>query len=109
MLDAVGELLSRLTKTRATYLDAAISSRLSTAIKSVQYGTIIVYNGQTGGTAPITSVATDKAVLIHLGVTISSGHTASRISLTNSTTVSAVLGSNPGVDSFTNFVVVEFF
>ncbi len=106
MLDAVGELLSRLTKTRADYLDVAISTRLSTAVKTVQYGTV---GG--GGTATITAVTIGKSVLIHLGmsgVTMNASTNVinmARITLTNSTTVTC---TGPGTGETVGFCVVEF-
>ncbi len=113
MLDAVGELLSRLTKTRAGYLDAAISTRLSSAIKTVQYGTVTIGTGTSTATATVTAVTIGKAVLSMLGWATTGagappGGDHPRITLTNSTTVTALTGSGVTVGVVVGFVVVEY-
>jgi len=115
MLDAVGELLSRLTKTRAGYLDAAVSSRLSSAIKTIQQGTILIATSSISATATITAVTIGKAYVINLGwgqnnAAAPAGSDQPRVTLTNSTTVTAttagagVIGNGVTV----GFVVVEY-
>jgi len=97
-------LTNRLTSTRAGYLDAAISTRLSSAVKTVQYGTVSVVSGTTSGTTTITAVTIGKAVLIHLG---SADSVHLQVSLTNSTTVSVFQAASTGSPS-AGFCVVEF-
>ena len=94
MLDALGVLVAR----------------PMSAIKSVQYGTVTVLANTTSGTATITSVVIGKSVLIHLGstTTVSSTAFGLRMTLTNSTTVTAVMGTTLAGDALANFVMVEF-
>ena len=91
MLDALGVLVAR----------------PMSAIKTVQYGTVTVATGATSGTATITAVTIGKAVLISLGWS-SGASISSRITLTNSTTVTAVIATTIGGDLIASFVVVEF-
>jgi len=97
MLDALGVLQSR------------------GAVKKVQYGTVTVAASATSGTATITSVVIGKSVLIMLGSTFVAAANAitgavdwHRITLTNSTTVTANTGGATNIAGTTGFVVVEF-
>lgn len=130
-------LLDRLTSTRATALDnldAAISTRASasvwhaglaseldglapaiaaiptTPINSIQYNTVTVSDTATSGTRTITSVNTAKSVLVYLGGSYSASTmnaSVGRITLTNSTTVTADRGGTSG-NLIISFCVVEF-
>ena len=70
-------------------------------IKSVQYGTVTMSGGQSTNTATITAVVVAKTVLHHLGQTIEAGSALSdglaRITLTNTTTITATRSSNNNV------------
>lgn len=85
-------------------------------VKSVQYGSITIGTGSTSNTATITAVRTDKALLVYLGGTVSGSGTGntdialSRVTLTNSTTVTATRGeSDANLSTVTTFVVIEFY
>jgi hypothetical protein len=86
-------------------------SYATSVIKSIQYGTVTL-TGVASATATITAVNTAKAVLIHLGTsydnTINLDRALTRITLTNSTTVTGVKNTTTGV-TITSFVVVEFY
>ena len=86
-------------------------SYATSVIKSIQYGTVTL-NAVSSGTATITAVDTAKAVLIYLGtsynVTTSLSGALTRITLTNSTTVTATRGAATDI-SIASFVVVEFY
>ncbi len=96
MLDALGVLVAR----------------PASVIKSVQYGTVTVAFLATSGTATITAVTIGKSVLIMIGWNASTnvGTIAyPRITLTNSTTVTAdIYSAPPSGDVYARFVVVEF-
>lgn len=82
----------------------------ATVINSIQYGTVALTNGSTSATATITSVDTSKAVLINLGYTVSEDtakDALARLSLTNSTTVTATRGASVNTCTV-GFCVVEF-
>lgn len=85
----------------------------SSAVTSVQQGTITIASGNTTGTATITSVDTTKAVPFWLGGTVSTS-TASpqvvihRIDLTNATTVTATRGSSSTAVVTAGYCIVEF-
>jgi len=91
-------------------LDALGVLQARGAVKKVQYGTVTVVQPALSGTATITAVTIGKAVLIYLGQSYPSGSgtVGVRITLTNSTTVTAVLGVAMALDTTANFVVVEF-
>ena len=82
-------------------------------LKSVQAGTIDV-NGGTSNTATITSVNTAKSFVSKLG-TEQNGNALTdtqgevRLALTNATTVTATINTNPAAATITGFMVAEFF
>lgn len=81
-------------------------------IASIQYGSITIPAGSSSSTATITAVDTSKTILIMLGQQYQSSvpqSSAARITLTNSTTVTALrISSGAAVGSTVNFTVVEF-
>jgi hypothetical protein len=83
-------------------------------VKSVQAGTIAI-TGATSNTATVTAVNVANAVLIWLGnrLPVASGgyrQLNARLELTNPTTVTATVNTDPGPNTTTvSFVLVEFF
>lgn len=80
-------------------------------IKSVQYGTITVSNGNTSNTGTITSVSTTKSVIHNLGNTADPGVAIAdamvRLALTNATTITATRGNSNGA-AIVGFCVAEY-
>ena len=81
-------------------------------IANVQYGTITIANAVASGTATITSVDTTKSLLVYLSQTHFSGSGAtvedqSRLTLTNSTTVTATRAGTDG-ENIIAFCVLTF-
>lgn len=81
-------------------------------VQSIQRGTITIASGSTSNTATITSVDTTKAIILYQGLTATSTSSvqsvASRIELTNGTTVTATRGAS-NTDSVTvAYTVIEF-
>lgn len=115
----VTTLTSRLTSTRAGYLDnldAAVSTRLG-SIKSIQRDTIAVVLSGVGGhysgsnTDAISSVNTAKSIVILLGFTPGTDALSSyfaRLELTNGTTVTATVAGGSAVTVTVAYQVVEF-
>jgi hypothetical protein len=102
---------TRNTGTNAAIVRATVVQFKSTAVSSVQYGTISM-GTSTSATATITSVNTARSIAFYLGNMANNTATSDRdlcdVTLTNATTVTASRG-----DAFTNtatvgFVVVEF-
>lgn len=88
----------------------------TTAIKSVQYGTVTLADSVTSNTATITSVAVNKSVVHFLGFSTDSNlvdnqrRWLARVTLTNATTVTASRGSATTTNAMTvGFVVVEYY
>lgn len=85
-------------------------------IKSIQRGTITILGTSTTGTATLTSVDTARAELHYLGShgpnpVGDSYASETRISLTNSTTVTATkktTGSTPSYDHMVSYEVTEW-
>ena len=108
-----------LTSTQSTQLsncDTTISSRASPSsqmtgiIKSIQRGTINLTSASSG-TATISSVTTSKAVLYFLGYDSNNDYipdAAVRLSLTNSTTITANKNGSTGIAAV-NWQVVEYY
>lgn len=83
------------------------------AIKSIQRGTVVVANSATSGSVTISSVNTAKAELRFLGGTAQDQGTGSyfvspKISLTNSTTVSASFSAS-AVNGQISWELTEYF
>lgn len=101
------------TNAKAGYLDMAVSG--VARIKNIQYGTVSVPFNNYSATATITTVDTAKTVLIMLGFSTAAGTTDAsiiypRITLTNTTTVTATRGGNTSTGTLTvGFVAVEFY
>lgn len=84
----------------------------STAVTSVQQGTVSMTGAETTSTDTITSVNTSRSVVVCNGATndnttVNLVNSASSLTLTNSTTVTAVRGNAVGVFD-QNYVVIEF-
>lgn len=85
-------------------------------VKSMQYGTVTIAAGATSGTATITAVNVANALLVYLGYVdtqttyANPSKEAARITLTNSTTITAsVSGTVAAANSIiVGFVVCEF-
>lgn len=77
-------------------------------IKSIQYGTIAITSPDTSATGTINAVDTTKAALFYLGQSNSSNNSPVRITLTNSTTVTATRGADSGGTATVSFMVLEF-
>ncbi len=94
--------------------DATLTKTSSTVIQSIQQGTITIASGSNSNTATISSVTTSKTMLVWGGINtdISTqttyGRAAVRITLTNSTTVTATREQNTTNNVTVNFTVVEF-
>lgn len=84
----------------------------SSFIARIQQSAITIASGATSNTATITSVNTANAMLIYQGLTATSTSNvqsvATRIELTNATTVTATRGSSNSDAVTVNFTVVEF-
>lgn len=83
-------------------------------VRIVQRSTIAI-TGAVSATATVTSVDPNNALLNHLGSTNSGGvgtnsqYIFTRLSLTNATTVTATVGSDPGANTVTTpFELTEF-
>ena len=91
-----------------------VSQFFGGGVKSIQRGVISIDTGSTStGTATITAVDTSKSMIVPLGATGASFNTAvaSRLALTNSTTVTAVARNGSGVSSQVidvGYQVIEF-
>lgn len=113
LLAQANTLVSRLTSTRATnldFLDASIAG--ITAIRTIQHGTIALNTTTLTNTATVSAVTVAKSVLIPLGtqrnsVASTDGSADVRLSLTNTTTVTADRSETGGLTT-TGFVLVEF-
>jgi uncharacterized protein (DUF2147 family) len=88
------------------------------AIKSIQRGTIVLAANQTSEAATISPVITGKTMLNFLGASSrgqsetfydKTGHQFVRISLTNSTTVTAYREYNGGEPATVSYEVIEFY
>jgi hypothetical protein len=103
LLAKLGDVLARLSTTRAANLDnidTTVTSRLG-SIKTLQKGTL-TYNG----TATITSVTTAKSILTYDGddnLQNTSGH---RLEFTNATTITGFMAQGVG-DEVARFTVQE--
>lgn len=110
-LTAQGYTTARATKVDS--LDAAVTSRLG-AIVGIDRGTILVNtsSGSLTNTATVGAVNTSRAVLSHLGHTIGSNSDVipkSRITLTNSTTITANAETSTGAyDVTVSYELVEY-
>lgn len=96
--------------TAAKFGAGALAGQL---IKSIQYGTVVIPDTLQTATATITAVDITKAALMYLGNdgldTLNAGRSNfDRVTLTNSTTVTANRAFNTGIGNV-NFVVVEYF
>lgn len=71
--------------------------------RSIQHFTVTIADGQASGTAPITAVNTARTFLVHLGASgaATAQHMFARLTLTNSTTVTATRGSSTTTDTVT--------
>ena len=89
---------------------ALLSRFTGTRIKSIQRG-VITWSGSTAGNATITAINTTKYRLKFLGYDNSDGSIsyAPRLSLTNSTTVTATRNSSAAVQSKVGFEVIEYY
>jgi hypothetical protein len=81
-------------------------------VTSVQHAAITIANGQTVGTATISSIDTTKTFLIYLGSNNDSNNggnvTRARVTLTNATTVTATRNTlSAGQSVIVNVVIVE--
>lgn len=104
--------------TTNTRVDAFMSSRLSTAIKTVQYGTISLDSTATlVFDAAITAVVLAKSVVHNLGTSTDAaadgiatgGYRSVRLSLPTTTIVRGTRGiANSGVGTVISFCVVEY-
>ncbi len=111
------ETLNRFTTTIAGRIDAAVSGRVTTSIKSIQRGTITIAVNTTSNTATISAVTTGKTRLTFLGSTgyydCGSGvpsRWVSQLALTNGTTVTASKNqSNATYAHAVGYEVVEYF
>jgi Zn-dependent alcohol dehydrogenase len=88
----------------------------ASVIKSVQYGTVALADSATSGTATISSVDANKAVVHFLGVSTDSNMVdnqrrwLARVTLTNATTVTASRGAATTTNAMTvSFVVAEYY
>ena len=96
-----------------TNVDSTVSSRLG-AIAGIDRGTITVLTsgGSLSNTATVGAVSTGRAVLAHLGETIGSNSAVephSRITLTNSTTITANAETSTGTyDVTVSYELVEY-
>jgi len=89
------------------------------AIKSIQRGTIVLSDNQTSKAATISPVITEKTMLSFLGASSrgqtettkydKTGHHFVRISLTNSTTVTANREYNGEEPATVSYEVIEFY
>lgn len=98
----------------AFWTQVAVGNRTVRIIKSIQRGTISFTGTNTvTGTATITSVDTSKAIALATGGSqnTSTGGFATRIDLTNATTVTATTNNDNGAGRtyITGYVVVEFY
>ena len=84
-------------------------------IKSIQRGIVAILGSNAAGTATVTAVNTSKAVLTHLGSSIFVGATDAadsdgRITLTNSTTITATRGNNASSSALNiSYELVEYY
>lgn len=92
-----------------------LTTRLG-AINLIQRGTIVINDDATSNTATITTVATARSVLSHLGATAAISNAVnealSRLALTNATTITAtrdvVSGVGTSTDLTIGYQVVEY-
>jgi|SRR5688572_19633801 len=92
--------------------DVSLDSRVdaleaASVIDHVEYGDVAVNNGNSSGTATIAAVDTTKAFLSYLGANGSATNHVFKITLTNSTTITATRDGTSG-DATVNFCIVEF-
>lgn len=84
----------------------------SSLIKSIQRGTITMASGTVTATATITSVDTANSSIAWLGMSQTQANAnlavaCERVTLTNSTTVTCVMGANAG-DAIISYEVIEY-
>lgn len=95
----------------SVWTQVPISRRSVKTLKSApQYGTITVGVGTSSNTATITAVDTAKTIVHYLGVTNiddTSNQRSLRLTLTNSTTVTASTSGNMAIGVTVGFVVEE--
>ncbi len=119
VLAQLSELLTnRITTAKMAFIDAAISTVLSTLVNSTQEGTITTTSGQSAGdyTGSISSVNASKSSIELLGIFCTDGTTTAldniigRVALTNATTVTYSKGtaSVQGQATSCKFRVVEY-
>jgi hypothetical protein len=80
-----------------------------TVVKSAQQGTIATVANSATNVATITAVNTNTAVLTLLGQNTGALDGLYRITLTNSTTVTATRGTTVGAGPTLSYRVVEFY
>lgn len=88
------------TDRRLNYLDDEVTSRLG-AINATGRGTISISDAATTGTATITAVNVARTMLRHMGATMNNDTNfiyaaMTRVDLTNTTTITASVGSGGG-------------
>jgi hypothetical protein len=95
---------------------AGMTGRLrgGSVIKSRQSGSIAIGSGSASNTATITAVDTSKYLLIHQGQSIAAGSDLLedgliRITLTNSTTITATRGNAGTIIATVAYEILEFF
>jgi len=98
-------------------LQTAIQDGTLNRVKSIQRGTITI-NGAATGTATITAVVVAKTSLKMLGFSHAGASAMNnwaptqiwpRITLTNTTTVTATMGADPAVNVIVSFEAVEYY
>lgn len=93
-------------------MGAGISTSKTGIIKSIQRGTIAMSSSEITKTATVNSVDTAKSVLNFLGSscdTLNGGPGFIRLSLTNSTTVTADRGIHGSSAATASYEVIEYY
>lgn len=84
-----------------------MSAGLPSVIKSIQRGTIVL-SSVSSNTATVAAVTTSKAELNNLGAIIAAAGDSVRLTLTNSTTITADRTSSTGVAQV-SYELIEFY
>lgn len=99
--------------TSAVTVNCVVIDPTASLVSSVQFGTVSVTSTNTSNTATISSVTTSRSAVFYLGSSGSNGIFQSRglqfgVTLTNSTTVTAIRGATDSETNTISFCVVQF-